>query len=132
MKHDKSGKPENLDGDWQAQPDMDGYTIFRAGPSTVRYHPGYEPDGELVTANRRVSVHAERMDSGSWSIILTDENGHDTHIDLWSKKPIHVMWRDEPPLPKDKTLSVGVTIGDTVTLSTRDFDAMSHGPEPVQ
>lgn len=91
---DESARPENLDGPWDAGKTEDGYVRYFAGPAEVRFHPGYEPDGELVT-RQRVSVHAERMSPGQWSLILTAPDGHNIHIDLHSKKRIHVLWRDE-------------------------------------
>ena len=95
MKRDKGGRPTNLDGSFADAFTEDGYTRYFAGPAEVRFHPGYEPDGELVT-RERVHVHAERMDAGLWAIILTAPDGHDIHISLSSKARIRVLWRDEP------------------------------------
>jgi hypothetical protein len=96
VKREKSGRPKNLDGEWKPLPDMDSYARFDGGAVEVRFHPGFEPDGELVSHfGERVAVHAERMDKGQWSIILTAPDGHDVHIDLWSRTRIHVLWRDE-------------------------------------
>lgn len=87
----KSGE---LDGKWDHSVGEYDYQEYANGDVTVRFHPGYEPDGELVTT-APVSVHLERMGAQSWSLILTDAAGNETHVDLWSKSAISVLWREE-------------------------------------
>jgi hypothetical protein len=89
-------RPENLDGAWVTDPEpgQHGYEVHRHGPALVRYHPGYEPDGELVMRDI-VSAHMERMDKGAWFLALDFADGHRVCVDLNSKSRIHVRWRAE-------------------------------------
>lgn len=91
-------RPPNIDGGWEEdETDEHGYRHFRAGPVVVRGFDGddgFEPDGELVTT-KPVMVHMERMDDDHWWIGLSwGKTGH-VAIDLHSKRPIKVWWRDE-------------------------------------
>lgn len=87
---------QTLDGQWapDRSPDHHDYQYYRAGPIAVRFHEGFEPDGELVT-REPVTVHIERMDRGYWSLILTAADGTEVHVNFYSQRRIGVSWRNE-------------------------------------
>lgn len=89
-------RPKNLDGEWSEPRDVGhGYVGYYSGRVQVRFDDVFEPDGELVSGPVR-SVHMERMSSGHWSLILSNEDGSEVHVSLHSKKRIDVLWSDQP------------------------------------